>query len=143
MTLSFQLLQKYERGTSRTSVSRLSQLAAILQVPVGFFFETCTGRTSAVGQAGPHLDTAIFLLDFMKKTQTRELVRAFYAVESQQHRDAVLKLLKTMAPVRPPCEGAARRLGPFGAGAKAGAATGRSGARRPVAIGAVRHSGPA
>ena len=49
MNLTFQQIQKYEKGTNRIGASRLFQLAEVLNVPVGFFFEgletLCIGRS--------------------------------------------------------------------------------------------------
>src|SRR3954468_15383406 len=50
--LTFQQVQKYEKGTNRIGASRLQQIAEILQVPVSYFFEGSPGQTSRSGGLG-------------------------------------------------------------------------------------------
>ncbi len=95
MALTFQQLQKYEHGTNRISASRLYQLAAILQVPVSFFFSGLAESSDAndgVGSGeGPSLESGV-----MKRRRTIELVRTFYAIDDRRQRDAALRFLKTL-----------------------------------------------
>lgn len=57
--ITFQQVQKYERGTNRVGASRLYDLAQILDVPVGFFFDGLEGFTTAHG-IGLHEEQAGF-----------------------------------------------------------------------------------
>jgi transcriptional regulator with XRE-family HTH domain len=98
MEISFQQVQNYERGTNRVSASRLYQLAAILDVPISFFFESCAERAPIGALASSWPDNAVLLPASNRRAQNLEFLRTFQAVEDQQHRDAVLKLLRTMAP---------------------------------------------
>ena len=98
--LTFQQLQKYERGTNRISGSRLYQLSLILHAPVSFFFETVDvdGGPEAAEEAHAAADAADEMpSDLMRKRKTVELVRAFYAIEDEKQRMAALNLLKTIA----------------------------------------------
>lgn len=95
MALTFQQLQKYEHGANRISASRLYQLAAILQVPVSFFFtglaEPATAHDGVGSGESPSLESGV-----MKRRRTIELVRTFYAIDDRRQRDAALKFLKTL-----------------------------------------------
>lgn len=100
--LTFQQLQKYEHGTNRISASRLYQLALILHVPVSHFFETVDVGGNAESPAALPEDTPVaendaVPSDLMKKRRTVDLVRAFYAIDSERQRNAALNLLKTLA----------------------------------------------
>ncbi len=80
--LTFQQIQKYEKGTNRISASRLYELSQILDVPINFFFEESgTGRRE---------DKSI-------KRETLELVRAYYGIKSKKMRQRLFELVKTAA----------------------------------------------
>ena len=53
--LTFQQVQKYEKGANRVGASRLQRLSEILQVPIGFFFEGLATRANANGAQTRHL----------------------------------------------------------------------------------------
>jgi transcriptional regulator with XRE-family HTH domain len=100
--LTFQQLQKYEHGTNRISASRLYQLAAILQVPVSYFFETVAAVPEGEVKAPtPRIaatpDGSGMPGDLMKKRKTVELVRAFYGIDDTRQRNAALILMKSLA----------------------------------------------
>jgi transcriptional regulator with XRE-family HTH domain len=104
--LTFQQVQKYERGANRIGASRLFELAHVLDVPVGFFFEDMPpGDAAMAGQlpgaaaaeaaeiaAAPPLDS-----DLMLKRETLELVRAYYRIADPQVRRRLFDLTKTLA----------------------------------------------
>ena len=64
--ITFQQIQKYEKGTNRVGASRLQAIASILSVPVAFFFEDAPGRENgnASGLSGDNSTTAIWLSRF-------------------------------------------------------------------------------
>ena len=62
--LTFQQVQKYEKGTNRISASRLQQISHILQVPVPFFFEGAPGSSGEPTRTG-EADSASNVLAFM------------------------------------------------------------------------------
>ncbi|WP_395673295.1 helix-turn-helix domain-containing protein [Inquilinus sp.] len=91
--VSFQQIQKYERGANRVSASRLHQLTRILNVPVGYFFEGMT----AEGQNG----TAIHPVhdsEMVASRETLELVRAYYKIEDATVRRRLVDLLRSLGP---------------------------------------------
>jgi transcriptional regulator with XRE-family HTH domain len=97
--LTFQQVQKYERGANRIGASRLYQLTRILDVPVGFFFEDMeepeagTPQGIAIGLAE---GAGKFDHDPMAKRETLELVRAYYKITDPKVRRRVFELVKAL-----------------------------------------------
>ncbi|MEQ9643681.1 MAG: helix-turn-helix transcriptional regulator [Alphaproteobacteria bacterium] len=92
--LTFQQVQKYERGTNRIGSSRLYQLSRILDVPVSFFFDDMADEGAATGFAEP--GQAGFEHDQMTRRETLELVRAYYRITDPQVRRRVYELMKSL-----------------------------------------------
>lgn len=97
--LTFQQVQKYERGANRIGASRLYQLTRILDVPVSFFFdemdepEAGSPKGIAIGLA-EGADT--FDRDPMAKRETLELVRSYYKITDPKVRRRVFELVKAL-----------------------------------------------
>lgn len=100
--LTFQQVQKYERGVNRIGASRLFDLARVLDVPISFFFDdmpdalgngTGTRRNFgfAEGQEGFEDDT-------LHRRETLELVRAYYRITDAAVRKRVFDLIKSLTP---------------------------------------------
>jgi transcriptional regulator with XRE-family HTH domain len=93
--ITFQQIQKYEKGTNRMGASRLHQIARILQVPVGFFYE---GVPSGPDSGKPLADTSSrSMTDFLGTSDGLELVRAFMAVRDAKVRRRIVDLTKAAA----------------------------------------------
>ncbi len=101
--LTFQQVQKYERGSNRVSASRLYQFSKILDVPVSFFFEqyTDTSRVSGLYKYKPGMadnEQEDFVADRrLYDKETIELLRIYYSVQSSKDRKDLLKILRSMA----------------------------------------------
>ncbi len=99
--LTFQQIQKYERGANRIGSSRICQFSRILDVPVSFFFEDMPAAAlSAPGVAVKGLsDTQQATMDDdpMSKCETLELVRAYYRINDPRVRKRLYDLLRSMA----------------------------------------------
>lgn len=96
--LTFQQVQKYERGANRIGASRLFELSRVLDVPVSFFFDDMPSETamrSSRSHAGE--DDAPIDLDPMAKRETLELVRAYYRIGESGVRKKVFELTKALA----------------------------------------------
>ncbi len=95
--LTFQQVQKYERGVNRIGSSRLYRLSQILDVPVSFFFDDMPaldeGAAPGLGE-GP---AEPFEKDPMVKRETLELVRAYYRITDPTARKRLYELTKAMA----------------------------------------------
>lgn len=91
--ITFQQLQKYERGANRISASRLFNLSQVLGVPVGFFFEDLSsGDTPAKKSATSEIE-----LEAMARRETLELVRAYYRISDPAIRKRAFDLVKALA----------------------------------------------
>jgi transcriptional regulator with XRE-family HTH domain len=104
--LTFQQVQKYERGVNRIGSSRLFELGQILDVPVSFFFDDLpagVGVPSSHGYAAPGLaeDNAAFEHEDeglpLDKRETLELVRAYYRIGDPAVRKRLFELAKALA----------------------------------------------
>lgn len=84
--LTFQQIQKYEKGTNRVGASRLADIAGALDVPVSFFFQEKDGDGSAAAEV-----TAFLTADAL------ELLRAFNAIADLRIRRKVMELVRLMA----------------------------------------------
>src|SRR4051812_14824824 len=95
--LTFQQVQKYERGANRIGASRLHELSQLLDVPVAFFFDdTDPVRAPAIGSfAAPPAEA--FGADPLRKPETLELVRAYFAIKDTAVRQRLLDFVKALA----------------------------------------------
>ncbi len=84
--ITFQQIQKYERGINRVSASRLYQMSRILDVPVSFFFHDLD---EGAGARSPD--------DILLKPETLEFVRAYYRISDPAVREGLRKLTEAMA----------------------------------------------
>ena len=95
--LSFQQVQKYERGVNRVGASRLHDLARALDVPIGYFFEDAPGarpgQTSGMRETQQSLDE-----DILGRRETLDLVRAFSGITDADVRHRVLDLIRSLGP---------------------------------------------
>ena len=98
--LTFQQIQKYERGANRIGASRLFDMARALDVPVQFFFDEMPVESAAEGYQ-PHSGEAQSLettgQDPMAKRETLELVRTYYRIPDATLRRKLFELAKAMA----------------------------------------------
>ncbi len=97
--MSFQQVQKYEKGTNRISSSRLFRLTRALDVSIEYFFEDMPPEVTASTPAGGG-DKAKKLPSYepdpMARRETLELVRAYYKIEEADVRKRVYELTKTL-----------------------------------------------
>jgi transcriptional regulator with XRE-family HTH domain len=99
--LTFQQVQKYERGANRVGSSRLFDLARVLDVPVSYFFDEMSASTSARSpgrlRGMAEQKPLPFEPDPMAKRETLELVRAYYRITDSRVRKRVFELTKSLA----------------------------------------------
>ncbi|MBC8716238.1 MULTISPECIES: helix-turn-helix domain-containing protein [Brucella/Ochrobactrum group] len=95
--ITFQQIQKYEKGTNRVGASRLQAISSILTVPVSFFFEDAPGA-SATTQAGFAEDNeATYVVDFLNSNEGVQLTRAFTKISDPKVRRKIIDLVKSLA----------------------------------------------
>ncbi|HEV2558761.1 MAG TPA: helix-turn-helix transcriptional regulator [Microvirga sp.] len=94
--LTFQQVQKYEKGTNRISVSRMIDIAHVLGVDIHFFFEGLTGGGKKAGGFAEPAQPA-FVSDFMATQEGHQLMRAFTRISNPKTRRAVVQLAASLA----------------------------------------------
>ncbi|HZK91454.1 MAG TPA: helix-turn-helix transcriptional regulator [Stellaceae bacterium] len=98
ISLTFQQVQKYERGANRIGASRLHELSRVLGVPVEFFYDqTDPVHAPAVPTGFAESPQAGFDSDPLHKRETLELVSAYYDVEDAAVRRRLFDLAKAFA----------------------------------------------
>jgi transcriptional regulator with XRE-family HTH domain len=99
--ITFQQIQKYEKGANRIGASRLQQIAKILGVPVEFFFDGApSGDVGLVGGFG-ELPQPSFVSDFMATSEGVQLTRAFVKIADAQVRRRLIDLVEVLASSQP------------------------------------------
>jgi len=91
--ITFQQVQKYEKGTNRISASRLQRTAEVLQVLVPFFFEGLPDGAGAAGATPP----PSYVSDFLATTDGLNLTKAFMRIQSAQLRRSIVNLVEEIA----------------------------------------------
>jgi transcriptional regulator with XRE-family HTH domain len=95
--ITFQQIQKYEKGTNRVGASRLQAISSILGVPVAFFFEDVPGKENG-GIGGMAEDNAAtYIVDFLNSSEGLQLNRAFVRINDAKVRRKVVDLVKALA----------------------------------------------
>lgn len=95
--LTFQQIQKYERGANRIGSSRLFKLSQILDVPVSFFFDDMPDDVERANRGLAEAPSEPFEADQLSKRETLELVRAYYRVGDAKVRKRIFELVKAVA----------------------------------------------
>jgi transcriptional regulator with XRE-family HTH domain len=96
--LTFQQVQKYEKGTNRIGASRLQQISQILQVPVSFFFEGAPTNVNA-----PRIDgiseapSPAYVSDFLATSDGLALTKAFMRISDTKLRRRIVDLVEQIA----------------------------------------------
>jgi transcriptional regulator with XRE-family HTH domain len=89
--LSFQQVQKYERGANRIGASRLFEMSKVLQTPISYFFENMGDM--GVAEEGD----SSYQTDPVVKREVLELMRAYHLILDPKQRKKVLKLVQALA----------------------------------------------
>ncbi len=98
LDLTFQQVQKYEKGTNRIGASRLQQISHILQVPVSFFFEgapsaVTSGKYEGMGEA----PSPAYVSDFLATSDGLALTKAFMRIDDSKLRRRIVDLVEQIA----------------------------------------------
>lgn len=102
LSITFQQIQKYERGANRVSASRLWDISQILKVDIGYFFNDMSPSTKSssprqVALAEDRYDVEAPGKDTLMRRETLELVRHYYRIEDAQIRKRVSEMVKSIA----------------------------------------------
>ncbi len=105
--VSFQQVQKYERGTNRISASRLFDVSRFLSVPVSYFFEDLTRDAVAARDEEVKVHFTDDETDIddqgdpMKRTESLELIQTYWRLPGEVVRGRVLEMLKSLVRSNP------------------------------------------
>ena len=94
--LSFQQVQKYEKGTNRISASRLQLIASIQQVPIAFFFEGAP-RVPGQDEAPTGAPSPQFVSDYLATSEGLQLTKAFIQISDAKLRRSIVNLVEHLA----------------------------------------------
>lgn len=99
--LTFQQIQKYERGINRVSAGRLFQFSKILDVPITYFYEQM-GKDAEThmknfGMADNEQEGFTPEDNIMERKETTDLLRVYYSIKSPEARKDIMKFIKSMA----------------------------------------------
>lgn len=102
LNITFQQVQKYERGANRISASRLWDISQILDASIGYFFDDMSSQTKLASPRKISRDTQkapeeYFERDPMARRETLELVRTYYSISEPNVRKRLAELIKSVA----------------------------------------------
>lgn len=92
--ITFQQVQKYEKGTNRVGASRLQAISSILEVPAAYFFENAPGA-AATGLEEEHQPN--YVVDFLSSSEGLKLNRAFVRISDPKVRGRIIDLVRALA----------------------------------------------
>lgn len=95
--ITFQQIQKYEKGTNRVGASRLQNISSVLNVPVSFFFEDAPGEGSGDTTGMAEANSSNYVVDFLSSSEGLQLNRAFVQISDAKVRRKVVELVKALA----------------------------------------------
>ncbi len=91
--LTFQQVQKYEKGVNRIGAGRLYEISRILGVPIDFFYESVAGT----GEGFAESENAPPVMEFVSSGEGLQLSLAFMKIKDPKVRKRVLDLVKSLA----------------------------------------------
>jgi transcriptional regulator with XRE-family HTH domain len=98
LALTFQQVQKYEKGTNRIGASRLQQISQILQVPVAFFFEGAPLLPEGAAPEGlQDAPSPAYVSDFLATSDGLSLTKAFMRIPDAKLRRRIVDLVQQIA----------------------------------------------
>ncbi len=95
--LTFQQVQKYEKGTNRVGASRIKQISEILRVPVSFLFEGGPGGGTASSEGLSEATSPAYVADFLATSEGLALTRAFTRITDAKLRRSIVDMVEQIA----------------------------------------------
>ena len=94
--VTFQQIQKYEKGANRVGASRLQEIARVLNTPVSFFFEDSPGGTN--NQEGfAETEAANYVVDFLSSSEGLQLNRSFVKIKDPKVRRKIVEMVRALS----------------------------------------------
>jgi transcriptional regulator with XRE-family HTH domain len=94
--ITFQQIQKYEKGTNRVGASRLQAISTVMNVPVSYFFEDAPGQDDDRSGFAED-DGSAYVVDFLNSSEGLQLARAFIKISDPKVRRRIIDLVKSLA----------------------------------------------
>ena len=95
--LTFQQIQKYEKGTNRVGASRIQQISEVLQVPVSFLFDGGPGGGIATVDGLSEAPSPAYVSDFLATSEGLALTRAFTRITDAKLRRSIVDMVEQIA----------------------------------------------
>ena len=95
--ITFQQIQKYEKGTNRIGASRLQSISSVLQVPVSFFFDGAPGPAGASSPSGMEENSSSYMVEFLSSPEGLQLNKAFSRIPDAKVRRRIVELVRSLA----------------------------------------------
>lgn len=94
--ITFQQIQKYEKGANRVGASRLQEIARVLNTPVSFFFEDSPGGNNT--QSGfAETEAANYVVDFLSSSEGLQLNRSFVKIKDPKVRRKIVEMVRALS----------------------------------------------
>ncbi|MDR1475201.1 MAG: helix-turn-helix transcriptional regulator [Holosporales bacterium] len=94
--VTFQQVQKYEKGINKISAARLFAISKVLNTSISHFFEGIEPKCSVGPECSLLEDGSAYDEDILSKKETRDLLKAYYFIENSQTRKHVLDLIRAI-----------------------------------------------
>lgn len=95
--ITFQQVQKYEKGTNRIGASRMQSISNFLQVPVSFFFEDAPGSSGGYEPSEFQETSSSSMMEFLSSPEGLQLNKAFAKIQDSKVRRRIVDLVKSLA----------------------------------------------
>lgn len=95
--VTFQQVQKYEKGSNRIGASRLQKLSEILKAPISFFFEDAPGSRQNTVDGMFEADSPNYVVDFLSTSEGLQLNKAFANIKDPKVRKKIIDLVRSLA----------------------------------------------
>lgn len=95
--ITFQQIQKYEKGANRIGASRLQEIARVLNTPVAFFFEDAPGTAAGAATGFAETESADYVVDFLSSTEGLQLNRAFVKIKDAKVRKKIIEMVRALS----------------------------------------------
>lgn len=95
--ITFQQIQKYEKGSNRIGASRLQKLSEILKTPISFFFEDAPSSEKTMVDGLSEADSPNYLVDFLSTSEGLQLNKAFANIKDPKVRKKIIDLVCSLA----------------------------------------------
>ena len=95
--ITFQQIQKYEKGANRIGASRLQNIATVLNTPVAFFFEDAPSGDSTSSAGMSESTSTNYVVDFLSSSEGLQLNRSFVKITDSKVRRKIIDLVKALA----------------------------------------------